>query len=59
MSRHGAGRQCFVSFVSRIEGDLVNSFQAGSEKAYSEKLVECSVAVTHVSRASGTNASWQ
>lgn len=38
-------------------GDLVNSFCAGLEKAYSYNMVECTEALTHVSGAGATGVS--
>lgn len=48
----------FDGFVKRLGGDMVKSFCIGLEKAYSENMVECPVAMTHVSKAGAIIVSW-
>lgn len=47
----------FYGFVNLVRGDLKNSARAGLEKAYSDNLIECRVAQTHISAAGATKVS--
>lgn len=48
----------FDFFCNRLGGDWVNPFHAGLEKADSDNLVDCLVALKHVSGASTTSVCW-
>lgn len=45
-------------FVKWLDGDLVNWFHVSLEKAYSDNLVSCPVALTPISKAGATSRSW-
>lgn len=49
----------FDESVNWLGGDLVNSFRAGLEKAYSVNLVESPSTLTHVYGAGATSICWR